>query len=216
MKVYTKTGDGGTTSLYNGERIEKNTCIMEALGDLDELNVSIGAFSCKLSEFNVQLLSIQSTLIDIGASITTPWTRSSEKELEKTKFDTEKTPKLEEWIDEMSERLPELTTFVLPAGDPTVVQIHIARVVCRRAERSVLNVKCNVDPAILVYINRLSDVFFVLARYVMYNHASCMEYTYPFEPAQFKIVTFPLGVPLGMYTALGLVAMMLARMLFLY
>ena len=183
VKVYTKTGDGGYTTLFNGESIQKNASIMNALGDIDELNVSIGLFSCSHScrPYNSKLLSIQSTLMDICTCIATPLTRSSDAKRIKTVFQPSKTVELEDWIDEMSLQLPELTTFVLPAGETVFVHIHTARVICRRAERSILEVKSDVDPSVIVYMNRLSDAFFVLACFVRYERSFTMEYIYPLD-----------------------------------
>lgn len=166
FKIYTKTGDDGSTGLVGGSRVKKYDVRLEAYGTVDELNAAIGVIrSFKvLQEISDQLVEIQNKLFNIGSRLA-----SDEKGDEFTKklSITEKHILfLENAIDEMEEELPELTHFILPGGDLAAAQCHVARTVCRRAERRILEFAeiDNVEPEILKYINRLSDFLFVLAR----------------------------------------------------
>lgn len=172
MKIYTKTGDSGQTSLYTGERVAKNEAIIEAIGSVDECNSSIGVAIAFLplpcQSVKEQLTRIQHALFDVGAAIATPRTRASSLKLEKTRFDQEGTEQLEEWIDAMQKELPPLRTFILPGGHPAGSFLHLARSLCRRAERAVVPLKehAEVSEPVFAYLNRLSDYLFVLSRYV--------------------------------------------------
>lgn len=176
MKVYTRTGDNGETSLYTGQRIPKNDPVIEAIGTVDECNTAIGvaiSFLPTSSEFdNIfhQLEVIQHALFDLGANLATPRTRATTSKIEKTRFDEEAIECLERWIDKMEETLPKLHTFILPGGNPSGSFLHLARSICRRAERLVIPIHNLADASqkIVVYLNRLSDYLFVLSRYV--NH----------------------------------------------
>lgn len=176
MKIYTRTGDKGKTSLYTGKRLLKNDPILEALGTVDECNSSIGLALSFLndeegfSRIKEQLTSIQYSLFDIGASLATPRTSASNSKIEQTRFDQEATSLLEKWIDEMEESLPKLTAFILPGGHSSGATLHLARSICRRAERLVvpLNQQSDVADSVLIYLNRLSDYLFVVSRRV--NH----------------------------------------------
>ena len=147
-KIYTKTGDDGTTSLANGYRIPKRHYLMEAIGAVDEANSAIGMIHA-----HYFLDPIQNDLFDIGAVL------SGAKTVE---IKDERIELLETYIDDLNEKLPSLTSFILPKGD-----IHNARAIVRRAERAVWRVMENdtIDPNIAKYLNRLSDYLFVLARY---------------------------------------------------
>lgn len=172
MKIYTKTGDKGTTALFGGTRVPKHHLRIESYGTVDELNSYIGAVrDQKVSEdIKVSLLKIQHDLFTLGAMLATP----PEKETLKSGKDRLNIPKvnldsisfLEHKIDEMNEELPPMTHFVLPGGHPTVSFCHIARCVCRRAERlaTALSEESEIQPDVLKYLNRLSDYLFVLAR----------------------------------------------------
>lgn len=174
MKIYTKTGDKGQTSLFTGQRVPKNDPFIEALGSVDECNSAIGiavSFLPNESKFlpiREQLETIQHALFDVGAALATPRTRAVEAKLNKTRFDKDETKILENWIDEMDEKLPPLKAFILPGGDSCGAFLHLARSICRRAERRVLPLQINadVDDNVVIYLNRLSDYLFCVSRYV--------------------------------------------------
>jgi cob(I)alamin adenosyltransferase len=176
IKIYTKTGDSGETTLFSGERVPKNDLFIGALGSVDECNSAIGMAASflrqdpSLKKTYDQLELIQHTLFDLGAALATPQTRSTENKIERTRFDHEGTKLLEKWIDEMEEVLPELHTFILPGGNPAGAFLHLARSICRRAERDIIPIgkKADVSKNVMVYINRLSDYLFVTSRYVNY------------------------------------------------
>ena len=175
-KIYTKTGDQGETSLFSGHRVSKNDPTIDALGTVDEANCAIGqaiAFlppGAPFEEIRKQLVTIQNTLFDLGASLATPRTRAPEQKLKKTRFGNEGVVQLEEWIDALDNLLPQLRTFILPGGHPAGAQLHNARVITRRAERLIVPIHqhSDVSESVLTYINRLSDYLFVAARTV--NH----------------------------------------------
>ena len=175
-KIYTKTGDQGETSLFSGQRVSKNDPTIESLGTVDEANCAIGlaiAFlptGAPFDELKKQLLNIQNTLFDLGASLATPRTKSSEPKLNKTRFGNEGVFQLEQWIDQLDAQLPQLRTFILPGGHPAGAQLHIARGITRRAERLIVPIHrhSDVSEPVLTYINRLSDYLFVAARTVNY------------------------------------------------
>lgn len=178
MKIYTKTGDKGTSSLYNGERRSKTDDVFKALGDVDELNSLLGIAREHIGESTVdtQIQEIQSRLLDVGSCIATPAETSSESKRQRVEFESDHVERLESWIDEHSEALPALTQFILPSGGLAASHLHLARAVCRRAERSVI--ACYLSPAdgdhetnqassdgrVRVYLNRLSDYLFTVAR----------------------------------------------------
>lgn len=176
MKIYTKTGDKGTTSLFTGERVHKHHPFIDSLGTVDECNCAIGAalsFLPRELRFNLireQLETIQHSLFDLGAAIATPQTHASEAKLEKTRFNKEGITALEQWIDKMEEELPPLHTFILPGGHPAGAMLHLARSLVRSAERVIVPLyeQGDVSHAILTYLNRLSDYLFVISRTV--NH----------------------------------------------
>lgn len=172
-KIYTRTGDAGSTGLVGGARIEKDAAKVEAYGDIDELNSHLGACKELLSgtpsadAITAMLITIQNELFDIGAELATPAEAHWEGML---KADASHVQQLEEWIDTLNEQLPTLRSFILPGGSLPAAHIHIARTVCRRAERHIctLNKLEPVSPHILQYINRLSDLLFVMARAVVH------------------------------------------------
>lgn len=175
MKIYTKTGDKGETSLFTGERIPKNHPFLEALGAVDECNSALGAALSHLPALQSattreQLESIQHALFDLGAALATPRTSASARKLDLTRFDENATRRLEEWMDAMEETLPPLRTFILPGGHPAGALLHLARSICRRAERAVipLHQQADVVDGVVIYLNRLSDYLFVVSRFV--NH----------------------------------------------
>lgn len=164
MKIYTKKGDAGETSLYTGKRVPKNHPIIEILGEVDELNCYLGLTLTALPKTDEmqttvnQLLTIQRTLFDLGAILA-----GRENDVS---FIVEFTSLLEKWIDEMDETLPPLQQFILPGGCEAGALLHVSRAICRRTERSIS--PASVKPPLLAYFNRLSDYLFVLARHV--NH----------------------------------------------
>lgn len=172
MKIYTKTGDKGTTALFGGTRVSKHHIRIESYGTVDELNSHIGLIRDQdIAENHKQLLThIQDKLFTLGAILATApdkaILKSGKERLNIPKIDTEDIEKLEKAIDIMNESLPPMTNFILPGGHQTVSFCHIARCVCRRAERhtSFLNENEAVDEKVLMYLNRLSDFLFVLAR----------------------------------------------------
>ncbi len=178
MKIYTKTGDKGQTSLYGGTRVPKYHLRIEAYGTVDELNAHIGLLKDqKIGENTAKtLLKIQNELFTLGAMLATP----PEKEMLKNGKERLNIPKisapeiayLENEIDVMQQSLPQMTHFVLPGGHQTVSFCHIARCVCRRAERLTVHLNDNeqVNELIIMYLNRLSDFLFVLARKLTYDN----------------------------------------------
>ena len=178
MKIYTKTGDKGTTGLYGGTRVPKYHLRIEAYGTVDELNSYIGLIKDqKIDDTSSEsLLRIQNELFTLGSMLATPTDKailkSGKERLNIPKITEESILTLENEIDTMNEGLPPMTHFVLPGGHTTVSYCHIARCICRRAERiSVqLNDETSIKPEILSYLNRLSDYLFVLARKLTYDN----------------------------------------------
>ncbi len=172
MKIYTKTGDNGTTALFGGTRVKKHHLRIESYGTLDELNSWLGLIRDQQldSRTKQNLISIQEKLFTIGAVLATDpekaVLKSGEERLNIPKISETDIALLEKEIDSMDETLPPMTHFILPGGHSTVSYCHIARTVCRRAERLASHLHENepFDPKILSFINRLSDYLFVLAR----------------------------------------------------
>jgi cob(I)alamin adenosyltransferase len=164
MPIYTKTGDTGQTSLFGGKRVLKCEELVDVYGSIDELNSWVGRTASEIESSDVQtfLAAVQSDLFAIGSHLA-GW-----------KIDLTDLPKrvteMEERIDLLDDTLPKLTNFILPGGTKLASEIHLARAVCRRVERQAvaLRQKQHVDPRILVYLNRLSDLLFMLARFI--NH----------------------------------------------
>lgn len=165
MKVYTKKGDQGTTGLIGGTRILKSSLRIEAYGTVDELNSHIGLLRdlAEEEELTAQLLEIQDRLFTLGSHLAADPVKSKMKLPD---ISSEDVGNLEKWMDKMDEELDPMRFFVLPGGHTTVSFSHIARCVCRRAERIVvdLNQSEPIDPVIMKYLNRLSDYIFVLSR----------------------------------------------------
>jgi len=178
MKIYTGTGDGGKTSLFSGERILKDDARIEAYGAADELNAIVGALMAALpeapqkSEIHIQLIQIQSDLFHVGAWLAT--TPESPSIAHLPALTTALGQRLERQMDAMQAELTELTAFVLPGGHISAGWAHMARTVCRRTERRAVTLAATLSTRsenfenLLIYLNRLSDYFFVLARYC--NH----------------------------------------------
>ena len=169
MKIYTKTGDQGETGLFGGQRVQKNNSRIQAYGTIDELNAFIGVLSDHIQdkETKAYLIEIQHRLFSLGAYLATP----SEKVANTTNIPDvfpEDIESLEKEMDRMDADLEPLRNFILPGGHPQVSFAHLARTVCRRAEREVisLNQQDTIAPLAIQYLNRLSDYFFILARYL--------------------------------------------------
>ena len=178
MKIYTKTGDDGTTGLFGGTRVPKYNLRIEAYGTIDELNCHIGLVRDQNIESTLhqQLIKIQNDLFTLGAMLATPKDKevlkSGKERLNIPKINESSVLFLEHAIDNMDKKLPTMTHFVLPGGHPTVSYCHIARCICRKAERlSVeLSHETSIEKIILTYLNRLSDYLFVLARKLTYDN----------------------------------------------
>ena len=172
MKIYTKTGDAGDTGLFGGGRVPKDHIRVAAYGDVDELNSVIGlARATAPVAFEDALLeSIQRDLFSIGGHLATPDPEKVAKALEKASLSADRVAEFERVIDAADLELPPLTAFVLPAGTPKAATLHLARTVCRRAERQVVHLagQDTVPELFVVYLNRLSDLLFTLAR--LANH----------------------------------------------
>jgi cob(I)alamin adenosyltransferase len=166
LKIYTKTGDLGETSLLGGMRVPKDHLRVVAYGDVDETNAALGAVRAFAGEPLGRLVAgVQEDLFAIGAQLADPTHRVAAKRA-KAAVTAARVRRLEKAIDAREEKLPPLRSFLLPDGTPAAALLHLARTVCRRAERSVVTLarEADVDPRIIVYLNRLSDLLFVLAR----------------------------------------------------
>ena len=172
MKIYTKTGDTGSTALFGGGRVSKDHMRVAAYGDVDELNSVIGMVRATAPEaFEDRLFeSIQRDLFAIGGHLATPDPAKVAKALEKASLSADRVTEFEHAIDAADHELAPLTAFVLPAGTPKAATLHLARTVCRRAERKVVHLAAHepVPELFIVYLNRLSDLLFTLAR--LANH----------------------------------------------
>lgn len=166
MKIYTKTGDKGMTSLIGGTRVPKNSLRLEAYGHVDELNTYLGMIRSFPIDRTLQdeLIKIQHILFDLGGNLATDTSVATHSVRLAVKEDD--VSFLEEAMDRMDAQLPPLKSFVLPGGDQATSFCHIARTVCRRTERRMLDLcgECDVDEPALKFINRLSDYLFVLSR----------------------------------------------------
>jgi cob(I)alamin adenosyltransferase len=168
MKIYTKTGDAGETGLFGGGRVPKDHIRVQAYGDVDELNSAVGVARATVpAPFADALLeSIQRDLFSLGGHLATPHPEKVRKALEKADLSEQRITLFERTMDEADGELPPLKAFVLPAGTPKSAALHLARTVCRRAERSViaLSHEHEVPALFITYLNRLSDLLFTLAR----------------------------------------------------
>lgn len=172
MKIYTKRGDTGQTLLLGGTRVPKHHIRVEAYGTIDELNACLGVLATQRTQESAlkDLHGIQNQLFELGALLATAPER---EERFGVAFSLEAVHSLEHRIDEMTRELPELKNFILPGGTRAASQAHVARTVCRRAERitTQLNQLESLPPEVLAYLNRLSDYLFVLARYLNWRAA---------------------------------------------
>lgn len=171
MKVYTKTGDKGETSLLGGTRVPKHHLRIECYGTVDELNSWVGLVRAGFTEPKTQLLldKIQNNLFVAGSQLATDPAKTNVKIPELKESDIND---LEQGIDAMDKVLPPLKNFVLPGGSVEIANTHLARCVCRRAERLATQLSYNeaVNPIVLKYLNRLSDYFFVLSRFIAHTN----------------------------------------------
>jgi cob(I)alamin adenosyltransferase len=181
MKIYTKTGDKGDTGLFGGGRVPKNHPRVEAYGDVDELNAAIGlARSVEpMPRIDEVLVPVQRDLFAIGALLATPDREKMRQHLDKARIDEERIEQLEHAIDDGDAELEPLKAFIIPGGTPKAAALHVARTVCRRAERRVVELQANTEiPELaVIYLNRLSDLLFTLAR-VANRRASAGEVTW--------------------------------------
>ncbi|HNV73807.1 MAG TPA: cob(I)yrinic acid a,c-diamide adenosyltransferase [Gemmatimonadaceae bacterium] len=168
LKIYTKAGDDGQTALFGGGRVEKDHPRVEAYGDVDELNAFLGMARAveMMPRIDEVLVPIQRDLFSIGALLATPDHDKMREQLLKARIDSDRIAELERAIDECERELEPLRSFILPGGTPKSAALHVARTVCRRAERRIVALH-RADPLpelVVIYMNRLSDLLFMLAR----------------------------------------------------
>lgn len=191
MKIYTKTGDKGETSLYGGTRVSKAAARVESYGTLDELNAFIGLAKAEISDEKVlnQLQKIQFDLFTVGSEAATPTDKlilANGKNRLDLMISEEEILELEHWMDGLDASLEPLQFFILPSGGKAAASVHVCRTVCRRAERAMvhLNETEEVRPELIKYLNRLSDYLFILARYISKISGEKEEYWNPSERAK--------------------------------
>ena len=170
MRIYTRTGDAGDTGLFGGGRVPKNHPRVEAYGDVDELNAAIGFARSieQMPRIDEVLVPIQRDLFAIGALLATPDREKMRQHLEKARVDDDRIGQLEQVIDDGDRELEPLRSFIVPGGTPKAAALHVARTVCRRAERRVVSLTESaideIPQVVVIYLNRLSDLLFTLAR----------------------------------------------------
>jgi cob(I)alamin adenosyltransferase len=171
VKIYTKTGDTGETSLFDNTRVSKADARVDAYGEVDELNACLGAARAAGldQEISRMVEELQKELFAIGARLADPAHRIAAR-VTKTDLADTQVARLEAMIDRLEADLPPLRRFILPGGVSAGALLHLARTVCRRAERRIVALSSSVDPIVVVYLNRLSDLLFVMARAA--NHRS--------------------------------------------
>jgi cob(I)alamin adenosyltransferase len=169
VKIYTRTGDTGDTSLFDGTRVKKSDARVDAYGEVDELNAWLGLARASRvdAELDEELVHIQRDLFALGAQLADPADKIADRVTKATLRDDD-VVRLERLIDRLEAELPPLRRFILAGGSPAGAALHVARTVCRRAERRMVSLEPPVDAVLLRYVNRLSDLLFVLARVV--NH----------------------------------------------
>jgi cob(I)alamin adenosyltransferase len=172
FKIYTRTGDRGETGLFGGGRVGKDHVRVDAYGEVDELNAAVGLARALGSEpgIDAQLERIQRDLFSIGSLLATPDLEKMRRQLDKASLDEARVTELEAAMDAADTELAPLKAFILPAGIPKAAALHVARTVCRRAERRVVHLarEIEIPEIVVVYLNRLSDLLFTLAR--LANH----------------------------------------------
>jgi cob(I)alamin adenosyltransferase len=168
MKIYTRTGDSGDTGLFGGGRVPKSHPRVEAYGDVDELNAVLATVRAagEMPRIDDIILPIQKDLFAIGALLATPDREKMRSHLDKANIDDARIAELERAIDAGDDELEPLKTFIIPGGTPKAAALHVARTVCRRAERRVVELASDTDipQLVVIYLNRLSDLLFTLAR----------------------------------------------------
>ena len=168
MKIYTRTGDEGDTALFGGGRVGKDHPRVEAYGDVDELNAALGMARAveMMPRIDEVLVPIQKDLFAIGALLATPDHDKMKEQLSKARVDDGRIEQLEQAIDACERELEPLRSFIIPGGTPKAAALHVARTVCRRAERRVVHLSQDIalPPLVVIYLNRLSDLLFMLAR----------------------------------------------------
>ncbi|WP_374360156.1 cob(I)yrinic acid a,c-diamide adenosyltransferase [Cloacibacterium sp.] len=191
MKIYTKTGDKGETSLFGGTRVSKAAARVESYGTLDELNAFIGLAKAEISDEKVlnQLQKIQFDLFTVGSEAATPTDKmflANGKSRLDLLISEDEIIELEHWMDDFDAELEPLKFFILPSGGKAAATIHVCRTVCRRAERSMVFLRETeeVRPELIKYLNRLSDYLFVLARYISKISGEKEDFWNPSERAK--------------------------------
>ena len=176
MKIYTRTGDTGETSLFDGTRVAKSDPRVDAYGEVDELNAWLGLVrAAKVdADLDAELVRIQRDLFALGAQLADPADKIADRVTKAALTDAD-VDRLERLIDRLEDELPPLRRFILAGGSPAGAALHVARTVCRRAERRMVALDPLVEPLLLRYVNRLSDLLFVLARAV--NHRAALPET---------------------------------------
>jgi cob(I)alamin adenosyltransferase len=169
VKLYTRTGDGGETSLFDGTRARKDDPRIDAYGEIDELNAWLGLVRALSNEpaLDAEILAIQRDLFAVGAQLADPADKLAAR-VTKAVVADEQVARLEQLIDRLDAEVPPLRKFILAGGTPAAAALHVARTVCRRAERRIVSLAPPVDAVLVRYVNRLSDLLFALARAV--NH----------------------------------------------
>ncbi|TKD52136.1 cob(I)yrinic acid a,c-diamide adenosyltransferase [Sphingomonas baiyangensis] len=171
-RIYTRTGDTGTTGLVDGSRVSKADPLIAAIGDVDEANSAIGVALAGIDDaaIGVMLGRIQNEMFDLGADLATPWNPDAHPDAA-LRVTPHQVAALEADIDRLNGELEPLSSFILPGGSPVAASMHLARAIVRRAERAMVSAGAGntLNPAALTYINRLSDLLFILARYVNKN-----------------------------------------------
>lgn len=174
LKIYTRTGDDGGTALFGGGRVRKDALRVEAYGTVDELNAVLGWAVTQVSDASVRerLESLQHDLFSLGSDLATPPAKEGRTRPSVPDLPADRVDDMERWMDEATEVLPDLRAFVLPGGAPGAAALHVARTVCRRAERRTVALAASepVSPEVVTYLNRLSDLLFTFAR--LENHLS--------------------------------------------
>jgi cob(I)alamin adenosyltransferase len=176
MKIYTRTGDGGQTSLFGGARVSKADPRVDAYGEVDELNAWLGLVRSSTLDRDLDeaIVQLQRDLFAVGARLADPASKIAPRVAKAALQDVD-VERLESLIDRLDGELPPLTRFILAGGSPAGAALHVARGVCRRAERRMIALEPAVDPVLIRYINRLSDLLFVMARAV--NHRAGLTET---------------------------------------
>ena len=174
MKIYTRTGDGGETALFDGTRVPKSDLRVAAYGEVDELNAWLGLVRAVAldGDLTAMVVRIQRDLLALGSRLADPARRIAER-VTKVAISANDIERLESWIDALEAEVPPLRRFILAGGTPAGASLHVARTTCRRAERAMVALgESAVPPELLTYVNRLSDLLFVMARVV--NHRAAL------------------------------------------